>query len=139
WSAYLEAIGIPAKSIVWSDFTNEELYKEGSRRGSIDQCFPAKVSLAHVHNLLCRKKCDAILFPMPATLQTELTHMLDSCACPTVTATPEVVKAAFTKDGDIFKEKGVEYWDPVIDLYRPELAKHQMFKFISEQFGISRE
>jgi predicted CoA-substrate-specific enzyme activase len=139
WTAYLEAIGIDPKNIIWSDFTNEELYKEGSRRGSIDQCFPAKVSLAHVHNLLFRKKCDVIFFPIPATLRTDLTHMLDSCACPTVTATPEVVKAAFTKEGDLFKEKGVEYWDPVVDMYRPELCERQMFKFFNDKFGISKE
>lgn len=139
WSAYLEAVGIDPKSIIWSDYTNEELYKEGSRRGSIDQCFPAKVSLAHVHNLLYRKKCDVIFFPIPNTLNTDLTHMLDSCACPTVTATPEVVKAAFTKEGDLFKEKGVEYWDPVVDLYRPELCERELFRFFNEKFGITRE
>jgi predicted nucleotide-binding protein (sugar kinase/HSP70/actin superfamily) len=72
-------------------------------------------------------------------LQTDLTHMLDSCACPTVTATPEVVKAAFTKEGDLFKEKGVEYWDPVVDMYRPELCERQMFKFFNDKFGISKE
>jgi len=139
WSAYFEALGVPAKNIVWSDFTNEEMYKEGSRRGSIDQCFPAKVSLAHVHNLLYRKKCDAIFFPIPFTLQTELSNMLDSCACPTVTATPEVVKAAFTKEGNIFQEKGVEYWNPVVNMYTPILCERQMFKFAHDKFGISKE
>ncbi|MCZ7607397.1 MAG: acyl-CoA dehydratase activase-related protein [Planctomycetota bacterium] len=140
WSAYFEAIGINPKNIYWSDYTNEELYKKGSRRGSIDQCFPAKVSLAHVHDLVyAKKKPDAIFFPIPNTLQTDLTHMLDSCACPTVTATPEVVKAAFTKEGDIFKEQGIEYWDPVIDLYRPALAEKQLFKFFNHHLGISKE
>jgi predicted nucleotide-binding protein (sugar kinase/HSP70/actin superfamily) len=140
WSAYFEAIGIDPKNITWSDYTNEELYKKGSRRGSIDQCFPAKVSLAHVHDLVyAKKKPDIIFFPIPNTLNTDLTHMLDSCACPTVTATPEVVKAAFTKEGDIFKEQGIEYWDPVIDMYRPALAEKQMFKFFNDKLGISKE
>jgi predicted CoA-substrate-specific enzyme activase len=141
WSTYFEALGVPAKNIVWSEYTSEEMYKAGSRRGSIDQCFPAKVSLAHVHDLLFnpRKKCDVIFFPIPFTLQTDLSHMLDSCACPTVTATPEVVKAAFTKEGDIFAEKGVEYWDPVINMYSPALAERQMFKFANQHFGVSKE
>ena len=140
WSTYLEAIGVPAKNIIWSDYTNEELYKKGSRRGSIDQCFPAKVSLAHVHDLVFKKKKpDIILFPIPNTLQTDLSHMLDSCSCPTVTATPEVVKAAFTKEGDIFKDHGIEYWDPVVDMYRPALAERQMHKYFGERLGISKE
>ncbi|MCA8918152.1 MAG: CoA activase [Planctomycetes bacterium] len=140
WSTYLEAIGVSPKNIMWSEFTNEELYKKGSRRGSIDQCFPAKVSLAHVHDLIFRKKTpDVILFPIPNTLQTDLTHMLDSCSCPTVTATPEVVKAAFTKEGDIFAEYGIEYWDPVVDMYRPQLAEKQMHKYFGERLGISKE
>ncbi len=139
WSTYLEAIGIDPKNIIWSDYTNESLYKEGSRRGSIDQCFPAKVSLAHVHNLLYRKKIDTVFFPIPATLETDLTHMQDSCACPTVTATPEVVKAAFTKEGDIFKEKNVEYWDPVFNMYSPALCERQLHKFFGEKFGITKE
>jgi predicted CoA-substrate-specific enzyme activase len=140
WSAYLEAIGIDPKNIYWSEYTNEEMYKKGSRRGSIDQCFPAKVSLAHVHDLIyAKKKPDVILFPIPNTLNTDLTHMLDSCSCPTVTATPEVVKAAFTKEGDIFKEQGIEYWDPVIDMYRPPLAEKQLFKFFNHHLGISKE
>ena len=125
---------------MWSDFTNEELYKKGSRRGSIDQCFPAKVSLAHVHDLIFKKKKpDIILFPIPNTLQTDLSDMLDSCSCPTVTATPEVVKAAFTKEGDVFAEHGIEYWDPVVDMYRPALAEKQLFKFFNDKFGISKE
>jgi predicted nucleotide-binding protein (sugar kinase/HSP70/actin superfamily) len=139
WSAYLESLGVQAKNIIWSDYTSEGMYKEGSRRGSIDQCFPAKVSLAHVHNLLYRKQINAIFFPIPNTLQTDLTHLLASCACPTVTATPEVVKAAFTKEGDLFAEKSVEYWDPVVDLYVPALAEKELFEFFHEKFGITKE
>ncbi|MCC6464036.1 MAG: CoA activase, partial [Planctomycetes bacterium] len=139
WSTYLEAIGIPAKNLVWSDYTNETMYKEGSRRGSIDQCFPAKVALAHVHNLLYKKPVNAILFPIPATLQTDLTQLINSCACPTVTATPEVIKAAFTKEGDLFADKNMEYWNPVVDLYVPVQAERQLYRFFSEKFGITKE
>src|SRR5580693_392446 len=34
FSAYFEALGIPDKNIVYSDFTSEELYKSGAKRGS---------------------------------------------------------------------------------------------------------
>ena len=56
-----------------------------------------------------------------------------------VAATPEVVKAAFTKEGDIFKDHGIEYWDPVVDMYRPALAEKQMHKYFGERLGISKE
>src|SRR5690606_26333420 len=39
FSAYFESLGIPARNLVYSDFTSEELYKEGSKRGAIDPCF----------------------------------------------------------------------------------------------------
>ncbi|MCC6574587.1 MAG: CoA activase [Planctomycetes bacterium] len=138
WSAYLESIGVDRKNIIWSETTNEEMYKEGSRRGSIDQCFPAKVALAHIHNLLYKKKPDVIFFPIPNTMISELTHVVDSYACPTVSATPEVVKAAFTKERDLFKEAGMEYWDPCIDMKNFALAERQMFEWFGPRLGVTR-
>ena len=54
FSAYFEALGIPAENLIYSDYTNEQLYKEGAKRGAIDPCFPSKVGIPHVHNMLCR-------------------------------------------------------------------------------------
>ena len=42
-------------------------------------------------------------------LHSHLVNLTGSNACPTVTATPETVKAAFTKESDIFAENGVAY------------------------------
>src|SRR5579863_5732760 len=52
FSAYFEALGIPSENIIYSDFTSESLYKDGAKRGAIDPCFPSKVGIPHVHNLL---------------------------------------------------------------------------------------
>ncbi len=49
--------------IVWSDYTDDQMYREGSRRGSIDPCFPAKVAISHVHNLLHKKRVGHHLLP----------------------------------------------------------------------------
>ncbi|MBI4715161.1 MAG: hypothetical protein HY760_04375, partial [Nitrospirae bacterium] len=102
---YFQALGIPYRNLIFSDITHEVMYKEGSRRGAIDACFPSKVALAHVHQLLSRIKekrgkqsdgepgpagPDLIFFPLLLNLPTELAHTLDSAACPTVAATPEV-------------------------------------------------
>ncbi len=56
-----------------------------------------------------KKPLDYILFPMVDSFPTWLENLLGSRACPTVTATPEAVHAAFTKESDLFAEKGVVY------------------------------
>ena len=39
FSGYFAALGIKAENIVFSEYTSEELYKEGAKRGAIDPCF----------------------------------------------------------------------------------------------------
>ena len=40
FSAYFESLGIPAENLIYSDYTNEQLYKEGAKRGAIDPSAP---------------------------------------------------------------------------------------------------
>src|SRR5215472_14483386 len=119
FSGYFESLGVPGGNLAYSDFTSGELYREGSSRGAIDPCFPAKIGIARVHNLIftkhSKKKLDVIFFPMVDVLHTPLVNLQGSNACPTVTVTPNTVKAAFTKEVDVFKEQGVVYLDPLID------------------------
>ena len=103
--AYLEALGVHPKNIIFSDFTDEEMFKEGSKRGAIDQCFPSKATLAHIHNLVYEKDVNVIFFPILLNLESPLENTMEKLTCPTVQATPEVCKAAFTKDEDLFKKK----------------------------------
>ena len=49
--------------LIFSDFTDDTMWSEGSRRGSIDPCFPSKVALAHVHQLVPEQQPDIIFFP----------------------------------------------------------------------------
>ncbi|MCH7812455.1 MAG: hypothetical protein IID40_00410 [Planctomycetes bacterium] len=69
------------------------MWQKGSRRGSIDQCFPSKVAIAHVHNLIFdqppRKKPDIILFPAVRRLPAEIENAVGAHACPTVSITPD--------------------------------------------------
>src|SRR5262249_29037501 len=141
WQTYLETIGIPTRNIVWSDYTDEKLFKEGSRRGSIDACFPSKIGVAHTHNLIYgkNKNVNAIFFPSIITLRTELVKYQDSASCPTVQATPDVVKAAFTKEGNVFAENNIEYFDPAFHMLERELFEKQLFEFFSEWMGVTRE
>ena len=142
FSAYFEALGVSHQNLVYSDFTTEQLYKEGAKRGSIDPCFPSKVGIPHVHNLLYehhrKKPLDIVFFPMIDALPTDLVNTQDSRACPTVTATPEAVKAAFTKEGDLFAEMGVRYMDPMVNLDDERLCEKQMLEAFGDVLGLTR-
>ncbi len=129
FQCYFESLGILPGNIVYSDFTSEEMFRVGSKRGSIDPCYPSKLALAHVHNLLFekhrRKPLDCIFFPMFDVLRSPL-NIRASNACPTTALTPEVVRAAFTKETDLFAENGVTYVYPLLDLSKPDLLARQM-------------
>ena len=140
---YLESLGVPSQNIVFSDYTSPELYRAGASRGAIDPCFPSKVAIAHVHNLLtiksARKKLDVILFPMMDVLTSQLVNITGANACPTVTATPETVKAAYTKENDVFAEAGVKYLNPLANVADRKLFAYQMFETWASILGLSRE
>lgn len=138
FTGYLRAIGVPAENIVFSDVTDEAMFKEGTRRGSIDQCYPSKAALAHVHNLIYKKQVGMIFYPIMLTLQTELAHTVNSHACPTATITPEVIKAAFTKQDDVFGQHGITYFNPVLNMAEPELLRSQLYAFFHEHFGVGK-
>ncbi len=143
FSAYFESLGVAAGNLVYSDVTSGELYREGAGRGAIDPCFPAKVAVAHVHNLLfakhAKKKLDCIFFPMVDVLHTSLTHLQGSNACPTVAVTPETAKAAFTKESNVFADLGVQYLCPLVNFADRALLGHQLFEAWAPMLGLSPE
>ena len=143
FSAYLESLGIPSENIVYSDYTSGDLYRAGSSRGAIDPCFPAKIGIAHVHNLIAikgaRKQFNVIFFPMFDVLTSPLFNIVAANACPTVTATPETVKAAYTKETDVFADHGITYLDPVVNLQDRKLFSQQMFAAWKNILGLSQE
>lgn len=136
--SYMEAIGIKPTNISFSQNTNDEMFKKGSRRGSIDQCFPSKAAMSHIHDILARGTADIIFFPILINLPTNMVNMVDSLTCPTVQATPDVCKAAFSKDKDIFTEKGMKYVQPVLNMGEPVLLEYQMYKCFKQILGTSK-
>ncbi len=142
--AYFESLGLLARNLVWSDWTSDELYRAGAKRGAVDPCFPSKIGIPHVHNLLYGKHTvehplDVIFFPMVDSLPTFLDGVADCRACPTVTTTPEAVKAAFTKERDLFAERGVRYLDTFLNFAEPALLARQMHGEFGEWLGLSPE
>ncbi len=131
FSAYFVNLGVPSRNLHYSHFSSPERYKEAAGFCAIDPCFPSKVAIAHVYELLqhCQKEpLDAIFFPMFDLLTTPLLHCVDSNACPSGSATPEAVKAAFSRRVNWFQKAGVQYLNPVLNLTDRDLFKYQMFE-----------
>ncbi len=143
FNAYFESLGVQPENIIYSDYTSSELYRAGASRGAIDPCFPAKIGISHVYNLIQekhrKKPLNVIFFPMYDVLSSPLVKLQGANACPTVTATPETVKAAFTKENDVFAEHHVKYIDPVLNFADRKLFAHQMLQAFQPIMGLSQE
>jgi predicted CoA-substrate-specific enzyme activase len=143
FNGYLESLGVQPENIIYSDYTTPELYRAGASRGAIDPCFPAKIGISHVYNLIQekhrKKPLNVIFFPMYDVLHSPLKNIVGANACPTVTATPETVKAAFTKENDVFAEHNVNYVDPVLNFADRKLFAYQMLQAWQPILGLSEE
>jgi predicted CoA-substrate-specific enzyme activase len=143
FNAYLESLGVQPENIVYSDYTSPELYRAGASRGAIDPCFPAKIGISHVYNLIqvkhSKKPLNVVFFPMYDVLHSPLMKIVAANACPTVTATPETVKAAFTKENDVFAEHNVKYLDPILNFADRKLFAFQMLQAWQPVLGLSEE
>ena len=143
FQTYFESVGVGAPNIIYSDYTDPAMWYKGSRRGSIDQCFPSKVALAHVHNLIFDKKKkdkpDVIFYPIINKLISELQNIEDSAACPTVAISPEVVKAAFTKEGNVFEENDIRYLSPSFDLTDWPMFEYEMWRCMNDLLQVTWE
>jgi predicted nucleotide-binding protein (sugar kinase/HSP70/actin superfamily) len=141
-TAWLESLGVRFRNIVFSDVSSEGLYREGCTRASIDPCFPSKLGIPHVHNLIHKKHernaLDAILFPMLDDLPSDLVGTMACRVCPTITATPTAVRAAFRKDGDLFARKGIEFLCPFLNVAQPALLERQLYDQLGAFLGLTR-
>jgi len=143
FSAYLESLGVATQNIVWSDVTSENLYREGAKRGAIDPCYPSKVAVAHVHNLIfkhhVRKSLQAIFMPQFDILGSSLQKCMGSNACPTAAATPLAVAAAFRTGTDTFVAEQIVYLHPLLNFRELPLLTRQMYECWDPLLGLTRD
>jgi predicted CoA-substrate-specific enzyme activase len=137
--SYFEALGV--KKIIWSAFTEPEMYKAGSKRGSIDPCFPSKVAISHIHDLINNEKhkIDILYYPVLINIKDDLVGTTGSCACPTVQSNPNVCKAAFTKETDEFGNRNIKYIDNSLNMLEPNFLVKQMFESFEEELWLGKE
>jgi predicted CoA-substrate-specific enzyme activase len=144
--AYFETLGLGRSNIVFSDQTSEEMWVEGGKYGSIDPCFPSKVAQAHVHNLLFhhheperKRQLDYIFFPILTHVNNFVADTQDNASCPIVAGTPDVMKAAFTKEVDFFAQRGIEYLAPALSFQEPILLAKRMFETFGARLDITED
>src|SRR5690606_38451544 len=143
---YFEALGLGRSNVVFSEPTSEELWVEGGKYGSVDPCFPSKVVQAHVHNLLFHKHeperkrpLRYIFFPILTHVANFVEDTMDNASCPIVAGTPDVVKAAFTKEVDFFAQRGIEYLDPALSFMEPNLLARRMFDTFGPRLEVTED
>ncbi len=141
---YLEALDIPALNIQFSGFSNEDMYLEGAKYGSVDSCYPAKVAQSHVYSLLYGKKFakkhfNYLWFPAVTELPGYVTHSMGQTSCPIVSGTPKVVWSAFTKERDLFEEKQIRYVDDALNFDNKKLLEKQLFNTWAAHLKISED
>jgi predicted CoA-substrate-specific enzyme activase len=143
---YFESLGIEVSNLVWSDPTTEEMWVEGGKYGSVDPCFPSKVVQAHIHQLLFHKHrperrapLHYIFFPILTHLPSFVSDTMDNASCPIVAGTPDVVKAAFTKETDFFAQRGIEYLAPALTFAEPTFLARRMFEAWGGRLGVTED
>jgi predicted CoA-substrate-specific enzyme activase len=144
WRTYFETLGVPRQQLIYSDDTSEALFAAGGKYGSIDPCFPSKVVQAHIHNILFdkhkpKRPINYLFFPSITHVPSYLENVMDTASCPIVAGTPNVIKAAFTKETDFFAERDIEYVDNAVSMNEPMLLKQQMFRAWGERLEISED
>ncbi|MDH5491726.1 MAG: acyl-CoA dehydratase activase-related protein [Myxococcales bacterium] len=140
---YFEVLGLDRRNIVFSDPTSEEMFQAGGKYGSVDPCYPAKVVQAHIHQLLFevhpKQALDAIFFPILTHVPCFAEGTVDNATCPIVAGTPEVIRAAFTKEQDFFGSRDIRYLDPSLSFDEPIRMKDTLFRAFSSLLGCTRD
>ncbi|MAC25411.1 MAG: CoA activase [Myxococcales bacterium] len=143
WRTYLEVAGVARSHIQWSSPSSEELFQAGGKYGSVDPCYPAKVVQAHVHELLFevhpKKPIDHLFFPILTHVPSFVEEAQDKASCPIVAGTPDVIKAAFTKEKDYFGERDIEYLAPAFSFEEPTRMKETLFRVWGPRLGLTRD
>jgi predicted nucleotide-binding protein (sugar kinase/HSP70/actin superfamily) len=72
-------------------------------------------------------------------LATRLTNTRANNGCPTASITPETVEAAFTKETDLFRERGIRYIHPLVNLSNRRLLARQLHEALEPVLGLSED
>jgi predicted nucleotide-binding protein (sugar kinase/HSP70/actin superfamily) len=135
---FLTELGVDPRNVIFSGDTSEEQGRQfGKGRGTVDCCYPVKCISGHYGELVFgqKQKLDILLSPMIYNLPSFLSgHVAKSLTCPRVMAAPENIKAGFTKEQDVFADRGIRYVSPLVSLAEPRLAAKQLYDALDDVF-----
>lgn len=128
WHALFTELGC---RLVLSDPTNKAIIHEGAEQSLAETCFPCKVMLGHVLNLL-EKDIDYIFLPSVINLRPLDPNMTDSFVCPYVQSAPYWLKA-----GIDFDAHGIQVLEPKIYLAYGLRHRVEALSHMARQLGAS--
>jgi predicted CoA-substrate-specific enzyme activase len=134
--AYFESLGIGR--VHYSRYTSADLLRKTAGRGSIDPCFPSKIAIAHVYDLMTREGTTHVFLPCLRMFGGEIHGAPYHWSCAALAATPEAVKAAFSLEGDDFHDHGIRYVNPVFDMAEWDVFERQLHSVMKPLFQVSR-
>ncbi len=130
WHALLSELGC---SIVLSDRTNKKIIHEGAERSVAETCFPVKIALGHIYNLVRDKGVDYVFLPSVINLRKKAEGMTDSFVCPYSQSMPYTTRAAVDYDA-----YGVEVLDPKVYFQYGHRHRMKAFADMAGKLGKSR-
>lgn len=141
---YLEALGVDRNNILFSTFTNEKMFLEGAKYGSVDPCYPAKVVQSHIYSFLFEKKyqkkgIDFIWFPAITHLKGFLKNVMAQTSCPIVSGTPKVILASFTKEQNLFAKQNIDYVDEPLNFDDLKMLEKHLFATWKDRLKITKD
>ncbi len=130
WHAFLSELGC---NIVLSDRTNKKIIHEGAERSVAETCFPVKIALGHIYNLVRDKGVEYLFLPSVINLKKKAAGMTDSFVCPYSQSLAYTTPAAID-----YEAYGVEVLSPRV--YFQYGHKHRMRAFaeLAEKLGKSK-
>lgn len=141
FSAYFERLGVAPGNLVYSRYTDAAMFRSGSRQLAIDPCFPSKVVVAHLNDLLRRhgkRPIDFVFLPLFGSLPSRIAASEQSFACPTETATPEAARAAFQREHDLLAEAGLTLITPFLEAGDRRQFEGQLFDAFERPLRLER-
>ncbi len=130
WKAFLNELGA---RVVLSSPTNKQIVHEGAERSVAETCFPQKVNLGHVLDLLENKEIDYLFLPSVINLSCPDERMTDSFVCPYIQSVPYHLKSAIN-----FEDYDVEVLEPKIWLAEGEKHRVDALAGVGKRLGKSR-
>ncbi|HEY8429610.1 MAG TPA: acyl-CoA dehydratase activase-related protein, partial [Sandaracinaceae bacterium] len=85
------------------------------------------------------KPLDVVFFPILTHVPSFIEHAVDHASCPIVAGTPEVIKAAFTKEQDFFAQRGIRYLDPSLSFVERVRLKRVLFETFRDELRITED